>query len=146
MERELELSSVETICVMWTFENWLWIFTLALQWRYWSLTLLSNEERAQTNCYIALAPTLLFSGWFWSAEIITSVAVLVASAKEESFWKYGCALHKLRNLCKYLVGKTKGTTDASWHHLHVVYIIALYSSGYVPGQTIYIVKLLDCLS
>ena len=43
------------------------------------------------------------------------------------------------------VGKADGTTDVSWHHIHVVRITPPHSFKHVPRQTTYVVRLLDCL-
>ena len=42
------------------------------------------------------------------------------------------------------VGEAQGTTDLSWH-FHVVHTAPLYSFEHMPSQTIYVIRLLDCL-
>ena len=43
------------------------------------------------------------------------------------------------------VGEAEGTTDVSWHRLHVVYIALLYSFVHVLSQTTHVLRLLHCL-
>ena len=83
-------------------------------------------------CYFLLASRLPSLAGFAVQSLLAVSPCQLASMEEGRSWKYHCPWHRLRTLSKIWVEKAEGTTDASWHHFHVVHIASCTSPNTCP--------------